>query len=294
MTEKFLDMIPVKGVKMRNNGFQVKTKRLLALSFFIIFTFVQGIIHPSPCLQKEKPQNKIEKPKIFRDDYPIISESDLYCSFFVLEKEMLDVEIVSAEKGKEKILLSDADVFYINKGKEDGFEINQVFLIIEVGQEIKSHVTKKKLGYLGLKRGRARIVDVGKTWGKAVVEKSCGQVKVGNFLVPFIEKEVLLERKPASDVSSKREGVLEGNIIYLERNYQQIARGQWALIDLGREDGLYVGERMIIIKTRSEDLPPQAVGELIIIDTQTRTSTVKIISSRGVIRAGYTVKTLAQ
>jgi len=274
---------------MTNIKFQVKKTVIFSLSILILVLLGTGELQSSPLDQEEKPQHKIEKPKIYREDYPIISDSDLYCSFFILGEESLEAKIVSAEKKGEMKLLTDSDVFYIDRGRDGGFEVDQVFLILEVGPGVQNPITKKKLGILGFKRGRARILDVGDTWGKAQVEKSCGQIMVGSFLIPFEEKEVLLESAPKEDVSQEGRS-LWGNIVYLQGSYQMISRDHWALIDLGREDGLRVGDRMIISRTLSETLPPKLIGDLVIINTQSRTSTVKILSSLDTVQIGDQVQ----
>src|SRR4030067_3241787 len=61
-------------------------------------------------------QSEIQRAKIFRETYPLISETDLYCAIYVEEAELTDVRIAAAQGGEEKILLSGAAVIYINKG----------------------------------------------------------------------------------------------------------------------------------------------------------------------------------
>ncbi len=238
--------------------------------------------------QEQKPKTKIEKPKIYREDYPIISESDLYCSFFLLGEEKLEAKIVSAEKEDEMKLLRDSDVFYIDRGRDAGFGANQVHLILEIGPEIQNPVTGKKLGYLGFKRGRARVFEVGENWGKARVEKSCGRIMVGDFLIPFEERESLLKSTPREEMPEGGPSV--GTVVYLEGNYKIISKDQMALIDLGRVDGLRVGDRLTAYREISSELAPKLLGEFIIINTQSQTSTVKVLSSRDSIKLGDLVR----
>ncbi len=229
---------------------------------------------------QEKQENQIKKAKIFQEIYPIISESDLYCSFFILENENLDFRIVAAEKEYEKQLLTDGDVVYVNKGRNDGLKRDQVFLVLEIGTKIKD------FGHLAFKRGRARIQDVSETMGTARIEKSCGQVMIGNFLVPFEEKEELLGKDLGYQVPPFESPGVQGSIIYLQRDYRQIANGQWAIIDIGQEDGLQVGQQLIIYRIVKEGAPFQIIGNLLVIDTQRRTATVKILSSKDVVMIG--------
>jgi len=273
---------------MKTIMLQIEKTALISLLILMLCLLVTAKPVDQEQEQEKKPKDKIEKPKIYQEDYPIISESDLYCSFFLLGEEKLEAKIVSAEKKDEMKLLTDSDVFYIDRGKDAGFEVNQVHLILEIGPEIQNPVTEKKLGYLGFKRGRARIFEVGENWGKARVEKSCGRIMVGDFLIPFEEREALLKSTPREEMPEGEP--LVGTVVYLEGNYKIISKDNLALIDRGKVDGLRVGDRLTAHREVSAELAPKLLGELIIINNQSHTSTVKVLSSRDSIKLGDLVR----
>lgn len=252
--------------------------------------FFGGAVFSSLGSIQQAQQDQIEKPKIFQEAYPLISESDLYCSFFILEDELPQIKIIASERQEEKILLSDSDIFFIDKGKNDGLEVGQVFLILEIGPQIKSPVTKENYGQLAFKRGRASIVRLEETNGTAKIEKTCGQIMVGQFLAPFEEKEGLLGKDLGFEVIPEEERPSSGNLIYLQDGYNMIGPGHWALIDLGREDGVQIGQQMTVFKRAKEETTRQAIGNLIVIDTQGMTSTVKILSCSEAIELGDEVQ----
>jgi hypothetical protein len=229
-------------------------------------------------------QPQIEKAKIYRDAYPLISETDLYCSFYAHKGELPDLRIVAAEKGEEKVLLSDNDLCFINKGKKDGLEIGQMFIIVEIGQSLGEH------GSLALKQGRGLIVFLEDNRGVVRVEKACGRVMVGDFLVPFEEKESLLGKDLGYEAFSEAEPGAVGTIIYLQGDYNQIGPGHWGIIDIGESNGVMVGQQMTIYKQVREDLPRIAIGNLIVIDTRPTTATVKILSCSDSIHKGLQVQ----
>jgi hypothetical protein len=231
--------------------------------------------------------------RMYRDIHPLISESDLYCSFFIFEgkKKQLDTKIIGAESGGEKVLLREEDIFYINKGKESGVEPGQVFLILELGPKMKSPFSKKKFGILAFKRGKAEIVAVGNNRSSARLVKACDRVMVGDYLVPFEEKTGLLGKDLGyEDFSFEGEGV-GGVVVYLQNDSNQIATGQWALIDIGEEKGIQFGQQLIAYKTSKEAVSPQIIGSLIVIDVQRKTSTIKILSCNDPLRVGDRVRT---
>ncbi|MGB7296164.1 MAG: hypothetical protein WBC70_11300 [Candidatus Aminicenantales bacterium] len=241
---------------------------------------------------QEQVQNQIERAKIFREAYPVIAEVDLYCSLFVYEGELPDLMIVGAEKGYEKTLLSDADTVFLNKGKNAGLEIGQVFLVVEIGESLGD------FGRLANKRGRAHVIFLEDERAVARIEKSCGRLMVGNYLLPFEEKETLLGKDLGYEVYAEEDPGSVGNIIYLERDYNQIGSGAWAIIDIGDEDGIQVGQQLTIYKRIRnpqtleirKDLPRIGVGSSVVIDAGKRTATVKVLSSWDSITIGQQVQ----
>jgi len=281
---KLRRVYPERGEKVRKINLQTLSKILFPSFFILCVLFWQNLLPSSPLNDSIDQEHQIEKAKIYQEVYPVISESDLYCSFFILE-ERLELKISGADKEYEKTLLTDSDIVYVNQGKKDGLEEGQLFLVIEVGPKIEN------FGHLAFKRGRARIEALQETKASAVLERTCGQVMIGNFLMPFEEKEGILGKDLGYDVPPEEGEGLKGSIIYLQRGHQQIGSGYWALINLGSEDGLQIGQQMIIYRIVKEGSPLQILGNLIIIDTQSRTSTVKILSCKDALMLGDHVQT---
>jgi hypothetical protein len=233
---------------------------------------------------EEPAQHQIERAKIFREAYPLISEADFYCSIYVHEGELPDMRITAAERGDEKVLLSDADRFFVNKGKKDGLEVGQVFMIFEVGQNIGGY------GRLAMKRGRSQVIFLEDSRAVAKVEKSCGQVMVGNYLLPFEEKESVLGKDLGYEPYAKDDSGAVGNIIFTQGEYNQIGSGGWAIIDIGAEAGIMVGQQMTVFKKQKGNAPRDVVGNLVVIDAQPKTATVKVLSCNDPIQKGLLVQ----
>ncbi len=259
----------------------------VALSVFLILLAAFMVAAPAQAqakLGEERVQHQIERARIFREAYPLISETDFYCSIYVQEGELPDLRIVAAERGEEKILLSDADLFFINKGKEDGIEIGQVFLIVEIGGDIGG------FGHLAMKRGRGQVIFLEDRRAVARVEKSCGQVMIGNVLLPFEEKESLLGKDLGYEAFTEGDRGTTGKIIYTQGEYNQVGSGGWAIIDIGEEAGVMVGQQMTVLKQIRKDLPVEGIGNVVVIDTQPKTATIKVLSCADPIRVGLSVR----
>jgi hypothetical protein len=241
---------------------------------------------------QEQVQHEISRAKIFREAYPVIAEVDLYCSLFVYEGDLPELRIIAGERGYEKSMFSDGDVVFLNKGSQDGLEIGQVFQAVEIGGGIGG------FGRLANRRGRAHVVFLEENRAVARIEKSCGRISVGNYLVPFEEKEALLGKDIGYEAYGEEVSGPSGSILYLERDYNQIGSGGWALVDIGEEAGVQVGQQMTIYKRISnpqslavrEDLPPIGVGNSVVIDVGKKTATIKILSCWDSILKGQTVR----
>ena len=225
-------------------------------------------------------EQETKKARLYKDVFPLISETDLYCSFFVMKKLQLDIQIVGAEKEDERVLFRENDIFFVNKGSADGLETGQVFTIVEVGDKVRNPITGKNYGRLIMKRGRAQIVSVEEKQAFAKLEKACEQVTLGQYLVPFEEKSELLGSDLGYDVEINEEERAQGTLIYFQDEYGQISKGHWAVIDLGEEDGIHFGQQLVIYrKTDKKKGSFKKLGSLIVIDVQENSSTVKILSS---------------
>lgn len=267
-----------------------------ALFAGLLFALVTALFMPAPAQvvsdDQEQVQHQIQRARIFREAYPVIADIDLYCSLFVYDGDLPELRITAAEKGYEKTIFSDGDVVFLNKGSQDGLEIGQVFEVVEIGDGIGG------FGRLANRRGRAHVVFLEEQRAVARIEKSCGRLTIGNYLLPFEEKETLLGKDIGYEAYGEEVSGPSGSIVYLERDYNQIGSGGWAIIDIGEEAGVQVGQQMTIFKriwnpeslAVREDLPPIGVGNSVVIDVGKKTATIKILSCWDSILKGQTVR----
>jgi len=266
------------------NLFPKKQALCVTLAISVLSAFFAPAYAQTKSDDQEQVRHQIERARIFRDAYPLINETDLYCAIFIQDGELPDMRVTAAERQAERIQFADSDLIFINKGKNDGVEIGQVFLVIEIGDKIGN------FGYLASKRGRAHVTFLEDNRCVARVEKACGRVMLGNYLLPFEEKESLLGKDLSYEPFGEGYSGAVGNIIYLERDYNQIGSGGWAIIDIGEESGLQVGQQMTIYKKIREDLPREGIGNLVVIETRAKTATVKVLSCSDAIRIGMQVQ----
>jgi hypothetical protein len=159
-------------------------KPILTAGGFVLVLAGLALIVPGRPFAQEIQEAQIVKPKIFDETYQLINESDLNCSFFMHEEGKLlpDIRIIGAERMNEKSVFENEDSIYLDKGAADGLEIGQLFLSVGLRAKVG------KIGTVMERHGRARIVRLDERMATAKVEKGCGRIMIGDFLLPFEEE----------------------------------------------------------------------------------------------------------
>ena len=252
------------------------------LIFFSCFFLTLCLVVPGHEYAQEF---QVEKAKIFRENYELITETDLYCSYYLHEEHraLPELRIIGAERENEKTLLNDADIVYLNKGAMDGLEIGQLFLVIGVGEDVGEY------GRVTERHGRARVIRLEDNLAVARLERACGGALVGDYLLPFEEEEGEIGKDMGYENLDPSAG-LKGQVIFVRDDTRLGSSGQWASIDMGRRQCVQIGDQLTIFKRARPDLPREAVGNSIIVDVRGGSSTVKILSCRDAIEIGDEVQ----
>ncbi len=231
-------------------------------------------------------QDQIEKGKIYQDSYPLAMESDLYCDIFLWEGALPVVRIVGAERAGEKVQFSDGDAFYVDKGSGDGLEMGQVFQAVSIRDE-----DIEGRGRLSQRVARVRIVRLEDRRAVASVDKACRPVLLGDYLVPYEPKETIQGRDLGFSNDLDPNAGIHAAIIYLDTENVIGGTGMWGIIDAGLNEGLQPGQQLTVFRHTGRDLPREAIANVVIIDAQNRSATVKILSARDAVRIGDEVQT---
>jgi len=233
-----------------------------------------------PLQQKQEDRFQISKGKIYQEIADLINEVDLYCSFFAWEKEIPELEIIGAEREEDKTMFSDGDQVFLSQGKDAAIEPGQVFWILEMYHEAPEY------GSIAIGRGRVRVLHTTDNRSVAVVENTCDRVRIGSFLVPFEPKEGMMGKDLGYDVPPVEAEGAKGRMVYFQGLLNQIGSFMWALIDIGEDQGLQVGQQLIVYRKIRPDLPLVILGSCVVIDVKSKTATVKTLSCKDVIRKG--------
>jgi hypothetical protein len=234
---------------------------------------------PAPAKPEEE-RYQISRGKIYQEIADLINEVDLYCSFFAWEKKIPELQIIGAEREEDKSMFSDGDQVFLSQGKDAAIEPGQVFWVLETYGEAPEY------GPIAIGRGRVRVLHVLDNRSVAVVENACDRIRIGCFLVPFETREGMMGKDLGYDVPPVEAEGAKGRVVYFQGLLNQIGSLMWALIDIGADQGLQVGQQLIIYRRIRPELPIVILGSCVVIDVKSKTATIKTLSCKDAIRKG--------
>ncbi|MDD8026720.1 MAG: hypothetical protein PHI34_09405 [Acidobacteriota bacterium] len=226
-------------------------------------------------------QDRIEKPPIFRETYPLVSESDFYCSFFVL-KEIPAVRIEAADSADGMTLIGENALVW---ARGAAVRPGQVFVVVERNAPAPG---SKRVGPgpIAFRQGRLRVIRTEGERFLARIEKACGAIQAGAFLLPFEDKAPILGKDAGYDTLFRAGEVPTGRLVFFRDEVMQAGAGDWVLIDIGSDKGLRVGQQLTVYGKPEGKLPARAVANAVIVDAGPAWATVKVLSARDVLHLG--------
>ena len=256
---------------------------VLLLSVFLII-FMGKVTSSNPSYDPAGQDLETHQERSVHELMDLVNETDLYCSFFILNEGKPEIRIISSERKDEREMLNNGDTVYLNVGEDDGVSPGDLFIIYEISKDIPG------FGPLAQKRGRARVMNVTAEKSSAQIEKACGDIRIGNYLSEFEEKEEFVGRNLGLDVPPVYADSPIGEVVYLQTEFAQIGPGHWAIIDLGRNRNISLGQQLIIFREVEKNAPLKIIANVVVIDVQAETSTIKILAASDAVVLGDKVQ----
>jgi hypothetical protein len=155
-------------------------------------------------------------------------------------------------------------------------------------------VTKVILGYKVVPLGTLQLTELEERGSKAIITKSFLEIGEGAFLWPYRERkrEVYLK---AADRN------LSGYIVETLSSTKQISTGDVVYIDLGKAQGLKMGNMLYIVRDVVPEkkfydlrpavkLPVEVLGALVVVEIGKNTATGLVVKNTDVIYRGDRVE----
>ena len=211
---------------------------------------------------------------------------------FILEKGDKPLGMIIAGQ-QNRTILGEDDLVYVDMGRSNGVKVGDRFTIYKKYSPISHPITNLIVGERVVPLGALQLSEVEERVSKALVTRSFMEIEPGAYLghLKLPRKELAL-RAADSD--------LTGTIIETKTGSQAISAGDIAYLDLGKEQGLKIGNLLYVVRDIKIDqqritgpvmkLPVDVVGALVVVDTGNNSSTVLVVKSIDTIYRGDRVE----
>ena len=195
---------------------------------------------------------------------------------------------------KENVMLmQEFDEAFISFKKAKDVVKGGRYTIFKKGERVRHPVTRAKLGYIIEILGDLEVTSVGETI-EARINDAYKEIEVGALLKKY--------KEPATEVAlAETESGIDGYVVASLEGSKNSSSKEIVYIDKGESDGLRNGNVMRIyrdrkkafdpVKKKKVDLPPVALGTLVVIDATDSFSACVILTSVKSIMAGDKVST---
>jgi hypothetical protein len=211
---------------------------------------------------------------------------------FITEEDMKSVGTLKYST-EAKRYLAGGDPVYLEFEKLDEVRIGQQYSVYKVLNDVVHPETDETVGQKIQVLGIAEVDTVEDHVARAHIVRSFAEIERGAHLVPLLNHyQVVAPKQNLLD--------LTGMIVDSFREVKELAQFHVAFVDKGSKDGVQVGNRLFVMRRgdgrieleddATEKLPWEQVGELLVVETHDRNSTVLVTRSAKELKVGDRVQ----
>src|SRR5262249_51242005 len=130
--------------------------------------------------------------------YPVTEEATMECAHYIAsDGEDDSLKVIGNEEGAAKNAYAERDILYLNKGSNAGVKAGDISSLHHNAYTVNHPESGRSMGHKIETTGWARVILVQENTATIVVEHSCGDVHLGDYLKPFEKANVpLVLRRP--------------------------------------------------------------------------------------------------
>jgi len=248
-------------------------------------------------------------------------DGDIRCGGYVAPKDSRMEYFIANQDEENKVSLTEGDIVYVGRNKRGDLPSpGSEFSIVLREAEVRHPVSNRLLGHYYKRAGTLRILASQEETALAKIVMACDQIRTGYELTPLIvgpppdAPAPAFDRHQALDPSKP-----SGYVVHTGDNMERVGTGYLVDINLGYEDGLKPGDFLkIYIPTQPFDKypalkydyqwenrrfqsvelrkdnrnvpPPRLIGQIVVLTTEKRTATAKIVYAVGEVEVGHQVE----
>ena len=260
-------------------------------------------------------------PRVARKPMPLASETDIRCGGYIARKDTKPDYFIANQEEPGKVGLTEGDIIYLNRGRNNGHvEPGTEYSIIVRDGEVHHPVTNKRLGNYYKRLGTVTLVMEHEDTAIGRISMACGEIRTGYDLVSLEVTPVMVAKAPPFDrLDVLQSGKPTGYVVHTMDYVALAGTGHLVEIDLGYEDGLESGDFLTIYlpkrpydsymahdydfdwsgyrvrspkirKSNLKEYPPRIIGQMMVLTTEKRTSSAKIIHAIREVHIGTMVE----
>jgi hypothetical protein len=243
------------GLYIVRQPISISLKSLLLTSFFICLLLTTALAQQLPAdlpimeSAKEIKTTSLAAPRTALG-------KDLYCAGFISPTEMKsDMRIIGSEEENRVVYYSQGTNVYFEIGAQT-VRPEMIFSIVRPMGDFKHPFTKdkKSLGTFTQELGVLRVLAVQGKVATARIIFSCDDIKHGDLLVPFQERQApMTDFKDPLPRYQQTSGQKAGSIVMQREHHEMISPRDVVYIDLGSDSGVGVGDKFTIYRQTPKD-----------------------------------------
>ncbi|HLZ91064.1 MAG TPA: FlgT C-terminal domain-containing protein [Candidatus Acidoferrum sp.] len=195
----------------------------------------------------------------------------VYCSGFLKDTKLPeDIRVVSGEQAGYKVIFSQRENVYLNRGSDNGVKVGDRFMVVRQNEDPDrvewfkgQNRVAKAMGILYSDIGQVRVANVQPKTSIAEVVFSCDYMQRGDIARPFEERAAPPYKEAQvfdhfAPVSGKPVGMVVTSSSFQEGQ----AQGITMYVNLGAAQGVKVGDYLRIFRQQGKEIEyvPQTRG----------------------------------
>jgi hypothetical protein len=235
----------------------------------------------------------------------------------------MELYIAGMEQEGTLTLAGQSQIVYLNGPGVSILKAGSVQRVVRPEGKVKDPVTGERLGTYYKDLGRIEIQTVGKGSATAKVLFSCQAMMKGDQVIPNLANSAVEFKAGLSDALTQiPQNGLVSSILIGKDDMRELGAGQFCFIGLGSRDGMKPGDRLTVFRPyppfdprdmatagtganlsypsardrsyryrlntllRRRTLPPQILGDIVVVEAGDSVSTAKIVNSLSEIHPG--------
>lgn len=192
------------------------------------------------------------------------------------------LRITGGQDSAARWTFAPGDLITVNAGTDNGIDVGQLYYVRRVQPAMRGDVSRDNPATIRT-AGWIRIYAVDKAMSLATVSHACDSIEVNDFLEPFALPQ--LTTPASTSVPPQKSNY--GHVLLGNDGRRNFGRGDFMVIDRGSDHGITKGAQFVVY--RDKDQPENflfELGEAVVVDVRSETSTVLVTLARDSIREG--------